>query len=91
MQIFSPDDKLRMNYHDLPPDQRELVDLAQARMPFGKYRGRLLLDLPEPYLVWFSGKGFPQGPLGRQLRQMHELATNGLKGLLEPLRDKSRA
>lgn len=51
---------------DLDSGHKELVDLAQARMPFGKYQGRRLIDLPENYLVWFANQGFPEGQLGRK-------------------------
>lgn len=66
-----------------PEDLRRLVSW---RMPFGKYRGRLLADLPGHYLAWFARNGFPPGELGRLLALMHELDHNGLAGLLEPLR-----
>ncbi len=54
-------------------------------MPFGKYAGRKLLHLPEPYLVWFNNKGFPNGKLGQQLALIHEVKVNGLEQMLEPL------
>ena len=66
-----------------------LLDLARARMPFGKYQGRLLIDLPEPYVVWLARQGFPAGKLGRQLQEVHEIKVNGLEYLFEPLRDKN--
>lgn len=69
-------------------DQKILIELANMKMPFGKYQGRVLMDLPEPYLVWFSGKGFPEGKLGERLRLLHEMKVNGLEGLLNPLRGK---
>lgn len=50
-------------------------------MPFGKYKGLRLIDLPEPYLVWFSRKGFPSGVLGGQLREVYEIKRNGLEYL----------
>jgi len=68
------------------PDPRLLVELAHARMPFGRYEGRLLCDLPQAYLVWLQAKGWPHGRLGQQLAAMLELDHNGLKHLLEPLR-----
>jgi len=54
-------------------------------MPFGKYAGRKLLQLPEPYLVWFNSKGFPEGKLGQQLALMYEVKLNGLETMLKPL------
>ena len=63
-----------------------LKELANYKMPFGKYKGRYLLDLPEAYFVWFKQKGFPQGKLGRMMQEMHELKINGLEPLLHPLK-----
>jgi uncharacterized protein (DUF3820 family) len=63
-----------------------LLKLAKARMPFGKYKNRLLIDLPEPYVVWFSRQGFPRGELGKMLRIVYEIKANGLEYLFEPLR-----
>ncbi|MBF0235571.1 MAG: DUF3820 family protein [Desulfamplus sp.] len=59
-------------------------------MPFGKYKNLLLIDLPEPYLVWFSQKGFPQGKLGQMLQMVYEIKVNGLEYLFQPLRNKKR-
>ncbi len=56
------------------------------KMPFGKYKGTLLCDLPETYLVWFSGQGFPAGKLGMLLQTMYEIRLNGLEYLLTPLK-----
>ena len=74
--------------HTSPPlfDPQQLLELAEARMPFGKYQGRLLIDLPEPYVVWFAQQGFPQGKLGDQLRTIYEIKVNGLEYLFDPLR-----
>jgi uncharacterized protein (DUF3820 family) len=71
-----------------PPlhDPQQLLELAGARMPFGKFQGRLLIDLPEPYVVWFAQQGFPQGKLGDQLRTIYEIKVNGLEYLFDPLR-----
>jgi uncharacterized protein (DUF3820 family) len=63
-----------------------LLDLARARMPYGKYQGWRLIDLPERYVVWLAGQGFPPGKLGRQLQEVHEVKVNGLEYLFEPLR-----
>lgn len=68
------------------PDHRALLELARQRMPFGKYEGRLLIDLPEPYVVWFSRQGFPDGKLGDMLRTVYEIKVNGLEFLFDPLR-----
>ena len=70
---------------DLSLDPQLLKDLVRVKMPFGKYQGRLLADLPEPYLVWFGQKGFPQGKLGQQLALLHTIKLNGLESLLDPL------
>jgi len=67
-------------------DPNELLELARTRMPFGKYAGRLLIDLPEPYVVWFAQQGFPPGKLGRMLQTVHEIKINGLEFLFDPLR-----
>jgi len=67
-------------------DHKELIELAAARMPFGKYQGRRLIDLPESYLVWFAGQGFPEGKLGKMLQAVYEIKLNGLEGLFDPLR-----
>ncbi len=55
-------------------------------MPFGKYKGWLLIDLPETYLCWFSRKGFPDGSLGSMLKSVYEIKLNGLEELLAPIR-----
>ena len=66
-------------------DTAILLELANARMPFGKYSGRLLIDLPEGYVVWFSQKGFPKGEIGRQLASLFVIKENGMEPLLRPL------
>lgn len=63
-----------------------LRELATTRMPFGKYSGQRLIDLPEPYVVWFSQQGFPKGKLGKMLRTLYEVKVNGLEYLFEPLK-----
>jgi uncharacterized protein len=65
-----------------------LVELVSVRMPFGKYKGRILCDLPEPYLVWFRQKGFPPGQIGIQFSALYEIKLNGLEYLLKPIRKK---
>lgn len=71
---------------DLHLDHNLLKELVSLNMPFGKYQGRLLADLPEPYLVWFNQQGFPKGRLGEQLALLYQIKLNGLEGLLDPLR-----
>jgi uncharacterized protein len=72
---------------DTPPfDHQKLLDLASTRMPFGKYAGRLLIDLPEPYVIWFAQEGFPKGALGEMLQTVYEIKVNGLEYLFDPLR-----
>ena len=68
------------------PDYHQLLKLAQAKMPYGKYAGRYLVDLPESYVVWLSRKGFPQDELGDMLRTVYEIKMNGLEYLFEPLK-----
>ncbi len=70
------------------PDGSYLIRLAAAKMPFGKYAGRLLIDLPETYVVWFKQKGFPEGELGRMLSEVYEIKVNGLEYLFRPLRGR---
>ena len=65
--------------------QQAMLDAINQIMPFGKYKGLPLLKLPEPYLVWFSQKGFPPGKLGQQLALVHEIKVNGLETMLAPL------
>ena len=74
---------------DITPDPQYLIKLVETKMPFGKYQGRSLIDLPEPYLVWFAGKGFPKGNLGEMLKSVYEIKLNGLEYLFKPLKGKS--
>lgn len=73
---------------DIPFDHQKLLDLAAMRMPFGKHAGMLLIDLPEPYVVWFAGQGFPEGKLGEMLQTVYDIKVNGLEYLFDPLRPK---
>jgi uncharacterized protein len=69
-------------------DPQSLLELVNTPMPFGKYKDRLLCDLPERYLVWFHQKGFPPGKIGLQLSAMYEIKVNGLEYLLKPLKKR---
>ena len=68
----------------------DLQKLVERTMPFGKYQGRLMADLPGDYLNWFAREGFPKGEIGRLLALMHEIDHNGLSDLLTPLRQAQR-
>jgi uncharacterized protein (DUF3820 family) len=70
---------------DFQPDASLLRELVNTVMPYGKYQGRAIADIPEHYLVWLAGRGFPQGKLGQLLALMYEIRLNGLEGLLKPL------
>jgi uncharacterized protein (DUF3820 family) len=69
-------------------DSEQLQRLITTEMPYGKYKGRLIADLPGHYLNWFAREGFPRGELGRLLALMHEIDHNGLSHLLAPLRQR---
>jgi uncharacterized protein (DUF3820 family) len=60
----------------------DLFELANAKMPFGKYKDRYLTDVPETYLIWFRQRGYPEGKLGRMLEAMYEIKLNGLEKML---------
>lgn len=70
-----------MSNHD------RLVKLAHAKMPFGKYKDRYLIDLPEQYVIWYRNKGFPNGLLGEQLEIVYELKVNGLEQILRKIKE----
>lgn len=69
--------------------KEHLQELANYKMPFGKYKDRLLLNIPAYYYDWFKQKGFPSGKLGEMMKEMHEIKINGLEALLEPLVNKN--
>ena len=71
-------------------EQRDVLRaLVTTRMPYGKYKNRLLCDLPEPYLSWYHAKGFPKGKMGKLLSTIYEIKLNGLEYLLKPLKEKT--
>lgn len=70
------------------PQGEYLTTIANMKMPFGKYKGVLLIDLPEPYVVWFKRQGFPSGKLGRLLETLYEIKVNGLEKLVRPFTQK---
>lgn len=75
---------------DILCEQKYLLKFANTKMPFGKYTGRLLIDLPEPYVVWFRQKGFPEGELGEMFRLLYEIKVNGLDYLFDPFRQQGK-
>ena len=68
-------------------DHSAFLKLARARMPYGKYAGHRLVDLPESYVIWLSRKGFPAGELGELLSTVYVIKANGLEYLFQPLKD----
>lgn len=79
---------MNVNESVLNPEQKHFLMLARATMPFGKYSGQRLIDLPENYIVWFSQKGFPPGQLGEMLKEIYEIKLNGLEYLFRPFRNR---
>jgi len=73
---------------DNTPNPQLLIQLTEMKMPFGKYKGTLLCNLPVSYLEWFSRKGFPEGKLGILIQTIYEIKLNGLEYLLEPIKKK---
>jgi len=78
----------RKAVHNTPMQLPDLERLVTVAMPYGKYKGRLIADLPGHYLNWFAREGFPPGEIGRLIALMQEIDHNGLKGLLDPLRKR---
>ncbi|WP_299624733.1 DUF3820 family protein [uncultured Tenacibaculum sp.] len=70
----------------MTPDKQFLVDTANMKMPFGKYKGTFLIDIPEYYMVWYKNKGFPKGKLGQMMGLVYELKLNGLEDILRKIR-----
>ncbi|OQY19587.1 MAG: hypothetical protein B6I36_03670 [Desulfobacteraceae bacterium 4572_35.1] len=69
------------------PDPHHFIELYATRMPYGKYQGCRLVDLPEPYVVWMANNGFPAGKLGQLLQGVYDIKVNGLEYLFNPLRE----
>jgi uncharacterized protein (DUF3820 family) len=69
----------------LLPDKKALIELAHYKMPFGKYKGWYLVDIPERYYVWFKQKGFPPGKLGNMMEQMDMIKINGLESMIKTI------
>lgn len=77
---------MEQNKDTISFDPQMLIELVRMRMTFGKYKNRILCDLPESYLVWFHRKGFPPGKIGMLLSALYEIKLNGLEYLLKPIR-----
>ena len=73
------------NMHN-QPNAALLIELVKMKMPFGKYKGTVLSNIPVTYLEWFKNKGFPKSKLGVLLETLYEIKINGLEGLLEPVK-----
>jgi len=71
---------------ELIPDNKQLIELLDTKMPFGKYKGHFIIDIPEYYLVWFRQKGFPEGKIGELLGLAYEIKLNGLEGMVKKIR-----
>lgn len=70
----------------MQPDKNFLIQLAHTKMPYGKYKNRDLIELPEYYVVWYHNKGFPKGKLGDMLQTVYELKLNGLEELIRNIK-----
>ncbi len=77
---------MEQNKDTTPVGPQMLIELVRMRMPFGKYKNRIICDLPETYLAWFNRKGFPSGKIGVLLSALYEIKLNGLEYLLKPIR-----
>jgi len=71
----------------LQPNPNFLLELAKSKMPFGKFKGFYLIDLPEHYLVWYRNKGFPKGKLGKLMESAFEIKRNGLEDMIRKLQE----
>ncbi len=71
-------------------DPTLLLDLVKMQMPYGKYKGYLICNIPESYLLWYKDKGFPKGKLGDLMATMFEIRVNGLEYLLTPLKNQNQ-
>ena len=71
---------------EIKPESKFLIKLAHTKMPYGKYKDRFLIDLPEHYIVWYNNKGFPKGQLGDMLQMVYEIKVNGLERLIRNIK-----
>ncbi len=73
----------------MQPDPNFLIQLANTKMPFGKFKGVYLIDIPEYYLVWYRNKGFPKGKLGQMMESIFEIKRNGLEEIIYKIKKHS--
>ncbi|MCC7521215.1 MAG: DUF3820 family protein [Flavobacteriaceae bacterium] len=69
-------------------ENEQLIQLAHTKMPFGKYKNKYLIDLPEFYLIWYKNQGFPKGTLGQQMQLIYEIKLNGLEDLIRNIKQQ---
>jgi uncharacterized protein (DUF3820 family) len=69
-------------------ENEQLIQLAHTKMPFGKYKNKYLIDLPEFYLIWYKNQGFPKGTLGQQMQLIYEIKLNGLEDLIRNIQQQ---
>ncbi len=73
--------------NELEPDRNFLIKLSKTKMPYGKYKGRFIIDLPEYYIIWYYNKGFPKGKLGAMLATVYTLKVNGLEYIIRKIQN----
>lgn len=71
-----------------PEQRKHLIELVTTKMPYGKFKGRFICDLPEFYLVWYRNKGFPKGKVGILMASMYEIHANGLYPIIQKVKQK---
>ncbi len=78
---------INTSLNKLEGSKEALIELAHYKMPFGKYKGEYLIDIPEYYYTWFKQKGWPEGKLGKMMIQMHDIKINGLEEIIHQIKN----
>ena len=78
---------INTSLNNLEGSKEALIELAHYKMPFGKYKGDYLIDIPEYYYTWFKQKGWPEGKLGKMMIQMHDIKINGLEEIIHQIKN----